>query len=130
MLYLGPKYTIPSRGYVLEQRHALGTHAVEHELPATLKAHQWGLIENVLTLLAPFKELTKEISSLTATAADVIPAITALKWLLEKRADTDRGVGTTKTTLLSENRRVRKGSATLKWSHIILWPPLSTPGSL
>lgn len=40
-----------------------------------------------MSLLAPFEELTKEISSSTATAADVIPAITALRRLLKKGAD-------------------------------------------
>ena len=85
---------------LIEQRRALGAFATEHDLPATLTMHQWGLIENVLTLLTPFEELTKEISSSTATTADVIPAITELKWLLEKRADTDVGVGTTKAILL------------------------------
>ncbi|XDV11792.1 hypothetical protein PO909_000627 [Leuciscus waleckii] len=90
---------------LIEQRRALGAFATEHDLPATLTMHQWGLIENVLTLLAPFEELTKEISSSTATASDVIPAITMLKRLLEKRADTDFGVGTTKATLLEAVQR-------------------------
>lgn len=90
---------------LIEQRRALGAFATENDLPATLTMHQWGLIENVLTLLAPFEELTKEISSSTATAADVIPAITVLKRLLEKRADTDFGVGTTKATLLEAVQR-------------------------
>ncbi|XP_013856587.1 zinc finger BED domain-containing protein 4, partial [Austrofundulus limnaeus] len=85
---------------LLEQRHAIGVYAAEHDLPATLTAHQWELMDNVLTILAPFEELTKEISSSTATAADVIPAITALKQLLERRANTDHGVGTAKATLL------------------------------
>lgn len=82
-----------------------GAFATEHDLPATLTVLQRGLIENVFTLLAPFKELTKEISSSTATAADVIPAITVLKRLLEKRAETDFGVGTTKATLLEAVQR-------------------------
>lgn len=81
-------------------RHTLGAYAAEHNLPATLNMHQWGLIENVMSLLAPFEELTKKISSSTATAADVIPAITALKWLLERRAYTDHGVATAKTTII------------------------------
>nr|XP_023693584.1 zinc finger BED domain-containing protein 4-like [Paramormyrops kingsleyae] len=85
---------------LLEQRRAICVYAAENDLPATLTAHQWELMDNVLTILAPFEELTKEISSSTATAADVIPAITALKRLLEKPASTDRGVGTAKATLL------------------------------
>lgn len=85
---------------LLEQRRAIGVYAAENELPAAFTAHQWELVENVLTILAPFEELTKEISSSTASAADVIPAVTALKRLLEKQASTDRGVGTAKATLL------------------------------
>lgn len=85
---------------LMEQRRAIGVYAAEYELPATFTAHQWELIDNVLTILAPFEELTKEISSSTATAADVIPAITALKRLLERQANTDHGVGTAKATLL------------------------------
>ena len=53
----------------------------------------------VLTI-TPFEKLKKEISSSTATAADVIPAVTALKRLLESQANTDRGVATAKATLL------------------------------
>lgn len=90
---------------LIEQRRALRAYAAEHELPATLNAHQWGLIENVLSLLAPFEELTKEISSSKASAADVIPAITKLKRVLERRADTDHGVSTAKATLLEAVQR-------------------------
>ncbi|KAJ8391358.1 hypothetical protein AAFF_G00089880 [Aldrovandia affinis] len=85
---------------LIEQRRALGAYGAEHELPATLSAYQWGLIENVLTLLAPFEQLTKQISKATATAADIIPEVTALKRLLAREAETDRGVGTLKATLL------------------------------
>lgn len=85
---------------LIEQRRAIGMYAAEHDLPGTLTAHQWELMGNLLTILAPFEELTKEISSSSATASDVIPAITALKQLLERQADTDHGVGTAKATLL------------------------------
>lgn len=57
--------------------------------------HQQGQIENVLSVLARFEELTKEINSSIAT--DIISAITTLKRLLERRAD--RGEGTAKTTV-------------------------------
>nr|XP_055063027.1 zinc finger BED domain-containing protein 4-like [Misgurnus anguillicaudatus] len=80
---------------LMEQKHPLGAYAVDYELPVTLTSYQWGLIENILTVLAPFEELTKEASSSTATAADVIPSIVALKLLLTKRAETDH-----KSTLL------------------------------
>ena len=50
------------------------------------------------TLLAPFKQLTGEISS-TAFAAEVIPSVMALKNLLNKTSDTYRGVKTLKCSL-------------------------------
>ncbi|XP_051509970.1 zinc finger BED domain-containing protein 4-like [Myxocyprinus asiaticus] len=83
-----------------EQEHALGVYAADYKLPATLTSYQWGLIENISTLLAPFEELTKEISFSTATAADVIRSIVALKRLLRKSAETDHGMKMFKTTLL------------------------------
>ena len=50
------------------------------------------------TPLAPFEELTREISS--HTAADVILSVVALKRFLNKTAETDSGVKTTKSALL------------------------------
>lgn len=91
---------------LLDQRRPIGAYAAKHELPATVTAHQWELMDNVLTILASFEQLIKEISSSTATTADVIPAIIALKWLLERKASTDPGVGTAKATLLEA--RVRR----------------------
>lgn len=90
---------------LLEQKCALGLYATEYELPAVLSTNQWSLIENVLSIHKPFEELTKTISSSSATAAVVIPEITALKRLLGRAADTDRGVGTAKATLLEVVQR-------------------------
>lgn len=56
-------------------------------------------------LLASFEELTQQISSSSATAADVIPSIKALTRLLEKTADSDHGVKTSQTTLLEAVQR-------------------------
>ncbi|XP_067252965.1 zinc finger BED domain-containing protein 4-like [Chanodichthys erythropterus] len=85
---------------LVEQKRALGAYAADFELPATLTANQWGIIENMITLLAPFEQLTRDISSAEASAADVIPAVVALTRLLGRPNDMDRGVQTTKTTLL------------------------------
>ena len=60
--------------------------------PATLTVHQWGLFENVITLLSPFEQLTREVNSSEASAADVIPLVRALRRLFNKAADTDHGV--------------------------------------
>ncbi len=81
------------------QKRVLAAYSADHELPATFTSHQWVLIENILSLLAPFEQLTKEISSSDASVADVIPLIAALKRLLSKEVETDHGVKTMKSTL-------------------------------
>ncbi len=54
----------------------------------------------MITLLAPFEQLTRDISSAEASVADVIPAFMALTRLLGKSSDVDRGVRTAKEILL------------------------------
>lgn len=84
----------------LDQKCALGVYGADHELPASLSAYQWGLVEHMTMLLVPFKQLTREISSHLSTAAEVIPSVVALKHLLGKAAETNSGVCTAKSTLL------------------------------
>ena len=65
---------------LLDQKRALhGVYGADHELPACFCAYQWGLVENMTTLLNPFEQLTKDISSHLATTADVIPSVLAMK---------------------------------------------------
>ncbi|KAE8296807.1 Zinc finger BED domain-containing protein 4 [Larimichthys crocea] len=90
---------------LLEQKLALASYAAENELPCNFTVHQWKLIENTITILAPFEELTKEISTSTASTADVVPCVRALTRLLEKTAETDHGVKTAKSVLLEAVRR-------------------------
>ena len=85
---------------LLQQKRVLAAYAVEFDLPAFLSPNQWALIENILTILDPCEQLTKNMSSAAATAADVIPSIEALKRLLNKTVATDHGIKTSKTTLL------------------------------
>lgn len=42
-----------------------------------------------MTVLKPFEELTRKVSSSTASAADVIPAVTVLKRILAKENEAD-----------------------------------------
>lgn len=65
---------------LLGQRRALSVYASEHSLPATLSAHQWELIQKIAMVLAPFEELTRDVSKETASAADVVPAITGINY--------------------------------------------------
>ncbi|KAL3067487.1 hypothetical protein OYC64_017253 [Pagothenia borchgrevinki] len=85
---------------ILEQKRALSVYAADYSLPATLTANQWTLMEKTAEVLAPFEELTRDVSRPTASAADVIPAITALKRVLSREKTTDQGVRTMKSTLL------------------------------
>jgi hypothetical protein len=84
---------------LLDQKRTLATHIADYDLPATFTPYHWLLIENVLSLLAPFEQLTREISSAKASAADVIPSLAALMRLLKKEVETDHGVKTMKTAL-------------------------------
>ena len=44
---------------LLEQKRALASYDADYDLPATLSAHHWQLIENFITLLSPFEQLTR-----------------------------------------------------------------------
>lgn len=86
---------------LVAQKQAIAAYAVEYKLPATLSAHQWTLVENMLMLLDPCEQLTRNISKATATAADVIPSVQALTRLLKQTVPTDHGVKTSKDTLMN-----------------------------
>ncbi|XP_028445073.1 zinc finger BED domain-containing protein 4-like [Perca flavescens] len=79
---------------LLQQKRALSFFAAERTLPATLTAHQWELMNKTADVLSPFEELTRDVSRETATAADVIPAITILRHVLSREDDDDQGIKT------------------------------------
>lgn len=76
--------------YMLEslvaQKRVLAAYTADYDLPTTFTSYQWLLIENILSLLAPFQQLTNKISSSDASVADVIPSLAALRHLLSKEA--------------------------------------------
>nr|XP_020456691.1 zinc finger BED domain-containing protein 4-like [Monopterus albus] len=82
---------------LLAQKRVLCAYAAEYDLPATLTANQWGLLEKTVTALAPFEELTMEVSS--ASASDVILIVCVLKRALRREDPADEGAKTMKTTL-------------------------------
>ncbi|KAK0131747.1 Zinc finger BED domain-containing protein 4 [Merluccius polli] len=91
---------------LLEQKRVLGAYVADFDLPTTLTTNQWGLLEKTSVVLEPFEELTRKISSSTASTADVIPAITVLKRILSREGEADAGIRTMKKTLLDAvNRR-------------------------
>jgi len=90
---------------LIEQKRALGIYVSEKELPDNLTAHQWALLEKIVTVLGPFEELTRKISSYDAMAADLIPAVTVLQRFLSRETDDDQGIKTMKGTLAAAVRR-------------------------
>ncbi|XP_065126269.1 zinc finger BED domain-containing protein 4-like [Paramisgurnus dabryanus] len=85
---------------ILEQKRTLCAFAADHELPASMTANHWALLEKTMIVLSPFEELTRAISSSSSTTADVIPTISVLKRLLSQERDTDARIKTMKSTLL------------------------------
>ncbi|KAK0151276.1 Copine-8 [Merluccius polli] len=77
------------------QQDQVEFHLLHDVEPAT----QWGILEKMITLLEPFEQLTKDISSAEATVADVIPGVVSLTRLLTKIDESDQGVKTAKRTL-------------------------------
>ncbi|KAL0192345.1 hypothetical protein M9458_010641, partial [Cirrhinus mrigala] len=96
---------------LLEQKRTISAYGADHDLPATLTANQWALLEKAVTVLAPFEEVTKQISSSTSSVAEVIPSVTVLKRLLARESQEDTGIKTMKTTLLEA---VKKRFATIE----------------
>ncbi|XP_059201115.1 zinc finger BED domain-containing protein 4-like [Centropristis striata] len=90
---------------LIEQKRPLGIFVSEHGLPDTLTAHQWILLEKVLSVLGPFKELTRKVSSSDAMAADVIPAVTVLHRFLTRETNEDHGIKAMKGTLAAAVRK-------------------------
>lgn len=86
---------------LLEQKRSLSAYAADYDLPATLSANQWALLEKVNIVLAPFEEITKQISFATSTASEVIPSVVVLKRLLARETAEDSGIKTMKATLLA-----------------------------
>lgn len=85
---------------LLQQKRPLSVYAADHDLPCMPSANQWALMEKAVVVLSPFEELTRAVSAATASAADVIPAITVLKRHLSREESTDAGIKTMKRTLL------------------------------
>ncbi|CAI5660564.1 unnamed protein product [Oreochromis niloticus] len=89
---------------LIEQKRALGIFVSEYGLPDTLTAHQWTLLEKVISVLGPFEELTRKVSSSDAMTADVIPAVTVLHRFLTRETDEDLGIKAMKGTLAAAVR--------------------------
>lgn len=85
---------------LLEQKRGMSLYVADHDLPTTLTANQWTLLETTMAILAPFEELTRRVSSSTTSIPDVILAATVLKCILGKESEADSGIETMKKSLL------------------------------
>ncbi|XP_065648073.1 zinc finger BED domain-containing protein 4-like [Hydra vulgaris] len=92
-----------------EQRRALTVYCSEVDGTYCPTAYQWSVVENVVCMLAPFEEATREVSYETAHISLVIPIVTALRNLLKNEGN-DAGVRTMKSTLLKSLDERFKGT--------------------
>lgn len=97
----------------------LEQHAVYDALSHQTKISHWSLWDNLPTalvwtsgvyskrikLLELFEELTRQVSSMDSSVADVIPAITALLRILKEDYEGAHGVGSIENPLLQVVRR-------------------------
>lgn len=87
---------------LVEQKQALSAYTADHDLPTTLTANQWALLEKAMNCLEPFEEFTRKVSSATSSTADVVPSVTILKCLLSVETEADSGIKTMKKTRLEQ----------------------------
>jgi len=69
---------------VLEQKVALTMFVANYELPHQIMSNEWVLIENLVKMLRPFEQVTREVSSDSATMSLVIPFVELLKFGLRE----------------------------------------------
>ena len=88
-----------------EQRRALSVYCSEVDGASCPTAYRWSIAENVVSLLAPFEECTRDVSSDAARIFVVIPLVAILRNILSRYGN-DAGVKTLKSSLLeSVNER-------------------------
>jgi len=85
---------------LLEQKRSISAYGADNDLPVTLTANQWALLEKIITVLVPFEGLTRQMRSSTSSAPEVIPSVTVLKCLLARENEEDTGIKTMKKIFL------------------------------
>lgn len=109
---------------LIAQKRTLSAYNAEYDLPATLTANQWGLLEKASMVLAPFEEMTRKVSGSSTSVADVIPIVCVLKRVLIRENKADQGIKTMKSTLLDlVNRRFNEVESKLLYSVATLLDP-------
>ena len=85
---------------LLEQKRALGAYAADYELPATFTVNQWGLIENMLSLLQTFWRAHQRNQLVLHIDRQCHSFCDGFKRFLGKAVASDHGVKTAKSTLM------------------------------
>ena len=76
-----------------EQKVPLATYAEEFDEIKLPTNYQWGIVEKLVYILAPFENLTKKCGRKDETCAIIIPSVLALKVLLQKASSSDKYAG-------------------------------------
>ncbi|CAF2036407.1 unnamed protein product [Rotaria magnacalcarata] len=80
---------------MFEQKVSLATYEAEFSDIAIPTQYQWGIVEKLVHVLAPFEKLTKTCGRREETAARIIPSVLALKVVLNKASASDKYAGVT-----------------------------------
>ena len=76
-----------------EQKVPLATYAAEFDEIKLPTNYQWGIVEKLVYILAPFENLTKKCGRRDETCAITIPSVLALKVSLQKASSSDKYAG-------------------------------------
>lgn len=90
---------------LVEQKQVLGAYATEYELP-NLSANQWMLINHIIDTLAPFEDARKEVSDSQTSISVVLPMLSMLRRLLDRKHTMSEGIMTMRKEMLTSlNKR-------------------------
>lgn len=108
-----PVQDVPTRwnsAYLMVERlvklkRSIQLYVSDHNNLPTITANEWQLCEPLLHILKPFFELTKEMSAEHSILSSIIPNITTLELFLSKVGQGDRGMQSTRESLLQALRK-------------------------
>lgn len=100
-----------------EQKRAINIYVSETDGMQHIHAQRWTLMEDVLKVLRPFEELTREISGENACISTVLPAVMMLKRYVHNETG-DHGIKQMKTRLLKSLQDRFEGSE--QNSHLVV----------
>lgn len=85
---------------LVEQKRAINLYVSETDGMQHIHAQRWAVMEDVLRVLRPFDELTREISAENACISTVLPAVMMLKRFIHNEIDIS-GIKQMKTRMLT-----------------------------